>query len=214
MIFQDRREAGELLAKELLKKKLVGSKFLVASIPRGGVVVGNEIASKLKLAHTVLVVKKLGAPYNSELAIGATASFGRPVLDRWLIRDLSVSRDYLKKETATKKKEARSREKLLGISLNGAKFKGKSVIVADDGIATGQTMKMAAKILRQFGTSRIILAVGCMPSANVEEVKKDFDEVICPCVSSDFMAVGQFYRDFRKVEDAEVKDILDESSND
>lgn len=208
MIFENRREAGEILAKEILEKKLDTKNCLVISIPRGGIIVGNVIASRLRLPHAVLVIKKLGAPYNSELAIGATASFGEPVLDRWLIKDLSISQKYLKKEIATKKKEAKAREKLLSVDVVPERFKKKIAIVVDDGIATGQTAKMAAKILRQLGVSKLILAVGCMPTANLEEIKKEFDEVICPCISSSFMAVGQFYRDFRPVEDSEARNIL------
>ena len=208
MVFANRSEAGELLAREFKKRNLNFSQTLIIAIPRGGILVAGEIAAALNSALTVLVIKKLGAPNNRELAIGATASFGKPVLDRWLIADLNVSGDYLKKEVATKKKEAKAREKFLGVEITGEKFRGKVAIVVDDGLATGQTAKMAAKVLRTFGVRKLILAVACAAPSVIEEMKKEYDEVICLQISPEFMAVGQFYRDFSPVEDEEVKEIL------
>ena len=208
MIFNDRQYAGEVLAKKLLKFKFDLKKSIVAAIPRGGIVVGVRIANLLKLPLFPLVIKKLGALGNLELAIGATASFGKPVLDRWLIAELKISGDYLKKETASRKKEALAREKFLGVDISKINVSGKVVIVVDDGIATGQTVKIAGKILRQLGAEKLILAVPCAPPSALEAVKAEYDEIICPEVSEDFMAVGQFYRDFRPVEDSEVKKIL------
>ncbi|KKR76312.1 hypothetical protein A3B52_00225 [Candidatus Curtissbacteria bacterium RIFCSPLOWO2_01_FULL_41_28] len=208
MIYANRQHAGEILAKKFSELKLDKKKSIVAAIPRGGVVVGQVIAEKLGIRQTVIVIKKLGAPQNPELAIGATASFGKPVLDRWLIADLDVSGDYLKKEIIKKKKEAFSRERLLGVKLIPSKFKAKIVIVVDDGLATGQTAKAAAKIIRKFGPKKLILGVACAAPSTLDLVKNDYDEVICPLVSSDFWAVGQFYRDFRPIDDIKVKDYL------
>ena len=206
MIFADRTHAGQILAQKLKVLKIGNAS--VAAIPRGGVVVASEIARVYKLPIFPLVIKKLGAPANPELAIGATASFGKPVLDRWLIADLGVSSDYLKAETLKKRKEARAREKSLGVELANIDFIGKTVIVVDDGMATGQTAKLASKILRQFGVGRLILAVGCAPTSAVEMIKADYESVICPEIRDDFMAVGQCYRDFRPIDDEEVKRIL------
>src|SRR3972149_2072470 len=210
MIFANRQHAGEILAKKFSELKFAKKRSIVASIPRGGVVVGQVIAEKLGIGQTVIVIKKLGAPQNPELAIGATASFGKPVLDRWLIEDLKISSDYLKKEIIKKKKEAFSRERLLGVKLIPSKFKAKIVIVVDDGLATGQTAKAAAKIIRKFGPQQLILGVACAAPSTLDLVKNDYDEVICPLVSSDFWAVGQFYRDFRPITDEEVIKILNE----
>ena len=208
MIFEDRIHAGEILAKNLAKLKLDPQKSTVAAIPRGGVLVGEVIASKLKIPLTVIVIKKLGAPFNPELAIGATAAHGKPVLDRWLIADLSVSGDYLKKEIIKKKKEAAAREKNLGIVLEPDQYKGKVVIVVDDGVATGQTVRAGAKIIRTFKPAKLYLAVGCASPQVIDQLHEDFDKIICPAISADLMAVGQFYRDFRPVEDEEVKFLL------
>src|SRR3989344_5360351 len=169
MVFADRHEAGEILARKLAKSNLDPSKTLIIAIPRGGILVAEEIATSLNAPLTVLVVKKEGA---------------------------------------TKKKEAKAREKFLNIEIQIEKFKGKTAIVVDDGLATGQTAKMAAKVLKQFKVSKLILAVPCAAPSVINGLKKDYDEVICLEVSSEFMAVGQFYRDFSPVEDEEVKKIL------
>ena len=208
MAFVDRQHAVEVLAKEIQRFKFNPKKTVVTAIPRGGVAVGKMVAEILDLALFPLVIKKLGAPNNKELAIGATASFGKPVLDRWLIAELKVSNDFLKKETASRKKEAQAREKFLGIDISKINMSGKTVIVVDDGIATGQTVKIAGKILRQLGATELILAVPCAPPSALEAVKAEYDEIICPEVSEDFMAVGQFYRDFRPISDDEVKQLL------
>ena len=208
MIFADRIHAGQVLAQKLRNFNKDLNAAIVVSIPRGGVLVGVQIAKIYKLPIFPLVIKKLGAPNNNELAIGATASFGKPVLDRWLIADLDVPSDYIKQEVLNKRREAKAREKFLGIKIEPKKFEGKTIIVVDDGLATGQTAKMAAKILKQLGSGKLILAVPCASSTVIREIRKDYNEVICPQIRDDFAAVGQFYRDFRPVEDEEVKQLL------
>ena len=208
MIFENRRQAGEILTKKLSKLKLKAQNSVICAIPRGGVLVAKQTAQKLKIPLKVIVIKKLGAPTNPELAIGAVASFGKPVIDRLLTKDLGVNPNYIKKEVYNKKREARVREKFLGIKLEPKDFENKLVVVVDDGLATGQTAKMAAKILRQFNAAKLILAVPCGATSVVNEMAKDYDQVVCSEVRDDFMAVGQFYRDFRPVEDSEVKELL------
>lgn len=208
MIFDDRVHAGQILADLLENAKIDFKNSLVAAIPRGGVAIAVQIAKRFKLSLFPLVIKKIGAPANPELAIGATASFGRAVIDRWLVRDLDIGADYLKKETLKKKREAKHRETFLGADISKLDFKNKAVIVVDDGLATGQTAKMAAKVLRQFGAGKIILTVPCAPASIIKQLETDYDKIICPEVRDDFMAVGQFYRNFQPVEDSEVKRIL------
>lgn len=208
MIFSDRQEAGALLADEISKLKLDFKNVTVAAIPRGGIVVGAAVAARLSVPLRALVVKKLGAPTNPELAIGAVTSHGAPVLDRWMISELGVSGDFLQKEIRTKKKEAAVREKFLGSVPSEEEFRDKAVIVVDDGLATGQTAKAAAKILRQYNVSSLILAVPCATPATVDLLKDDFDQIVCLVRDVNLEAVGQYYRDFHPVEDEEAKQIL------
>ncbi len=208
MLFENRTHAGEQLAKKLSRLKLKPREAVVVGIPRGGVVVANVIARGLQMPLKVVIIKKLSAPANPELAIGAISSHGLPVLDRWLIADLGISSDYLKKEIIKKRKEARSREKFLQAPITNGDFEGRTVIVVDDGLATGQTARAAAKILKAAKAAKIILAVPCASPGTLEAVGGDFDKIVCLEERADFWAVGQFYRDFRPVSDEEVKQIL------
>lgn len=212
-IFDNREQAGELLATEISKLKLSLMNVTVVAIPRGGVVVGAAISRKLGVPLTVLAIKKLGAPTNPELAIGAVASHGEPVLDRWLIADLGISGDFVKKEVRTKRREAAAREKFLGLALVRSEFEDKVVVVVDDGLATGQTAKAAAKILRQNKVSKLILAVPCASPVTVDFLKDDYDQIVCLIEDPNLEAVGQYYRDFRPVADSEVKELLQSIDN-
>jgi predicted phosphoribosyltransferase len=208
MIFDDRYQAGELLAKKLSKLRLDPQKTVIFAIPRGGIIVGWAISQLLKIPLTCIVIKKLGAPTNSELAIGATAAFGKPVLDRWLIGDLKISPAYLKGEIVKKRKEAQLREKFLGCKISATQFKSKNIIVCDDGLATGQTARAAVRIIKTFSPKKVILAVPCGSPSVVTSMKEEYDKVICLAERVDFWAVGQFYNDFRPIEDEEVLGIL------
>lgn len=207
--YLNRQQAGQELAKELQKLKLNPQKSIVCAIARGGVVVGQEVSRKLGIPLRVIVIRKLGAPGNPELAIGAVSALGKPVLDWWLIGELGVKSSFIKKETSKKREEAEKREKFLGVKLGKKDFVGKTVIVIDDGLATGQSARAAARLLAGFGVKKLILAVPCGFPGELEKLKDDFAKVICLKTSYDFRAVGQFYRDFRPVEDQEVKELLD-----
>ncbi|MBI3282541.1 phosphoribosyltransferase [Candidatus Curtissbacteria bacterium] len=206
--FDNREHAGRLLGDETSKLKLDLQNTVVAAIPRGGIMVAAAVRARLGVPFTALVIKKLGAPANPELAIGAVGAHGSPVLDRWLISELSVPADWLKKEIRTKRKEAAAREKFLGAGSREEEFMGKTVIVVDDGLATGQTAKAAAKILRQYGASGLILAVPCANPSTIDLLRDDFDQIICLIADPNLEAVGQFYIDFRPVEDKEAKQLL------
>ena len=208
MIFNDRFHAGKILAQRLLKFNINLKNTRVAAIRMCGVAIAVIVADTLGVSIYPLVIKKIGASQNPELAIGACASWGKPVWDRWLIADLKISADYLKKELLNKKREAQAREKFLDVKISPAKFKGKIVIVIDDGLATGQTVIAASKIIRVFEPKELILAVPCGSPAVLEKVKADYDKVICIEQSADYWAVGQFYKDFAPVSDSEVKEML------
>lgn len=208
MVYENREDAGFELANELKKLKLFPKKTIVVGIARGGVVVARVIADILKLPFVALVVKKIGAPYNPELAIGAVGSAGKPVLDKELIQELGIGADYVKNQVWKMRQEAKAREKFLGIKIKKSDIGKKVVIVADDGLATGQSAKAASLILKSLGAKKLILAVPVSAYSTLEFLTKYWDKIICPTKVTDFMAVGQFYRDFRSVADEEVKKLL------
>jgi len=208
MIYENREDAGFVLATELRKLKLFPKRTIVVGIARGGVVVAKVIADILKLPFFVLVIKKIGAPYNTELAIGAVGSVGKPVLDKELVKELGVEADYVRNQVSKMRLEAKARGKYLGIKITRDTVLGKNIVVVDDGLATGQTAKAAALILKSLKAKKLVLAVPVSAYSTLEFLEKYWDRIVCPTKVTDFMAVGQFYRDFGPVTDEEVKKLL------
>ena len=204
--FSDRVEAGKQLGKALAGH--AGSNGLVLAIPRGGVVVGYEIAQALHLPLDVIIPHKLGAPYNPELAIGAIAEDGSAVLDDNLIAYLDISRDYIAKESELQKKEIERRLGLYRQNVPSPHFKGKDVIVVDDGIATGSTMKAALLSVKNRGARTITVAIPVGPPSTIRELERRADYVVCLYMPEDFQAIGQFYDDFSQTTDDEVIELL------
>lgn len=206
MIFEDRRQAGKLLSRELSDYQN-RSDVLVLAIPRGGVVVGIEIARELQVPLDVVVTKKIGAPGNEELAIGAVAEDGEPIFDQELVERLRVTSSYLKKSTLkVHRKIADYIEKFRGGRI--LEVDGKVVIVTDDGVATGSTMEAALSWLRERNPGEIILAVPTAARDSMEKLEKLADRALVLDKPIWFSAVGQFYREFSQVSDEEVKRIL------
>lgn len=205
--FASRKEAGFQLAQVLMTFALKNN-LLVCAVPRGGVVVGGQIAKELKAPLTILPVKKIGAPHNPELAIGAVGPWGKPVLDAQLISVLQIPQIELKKAVKQARSEVKRRIKDYGVAK--PEFAGKIVILTDDGVATGATITTAAKLIRGENPKKIILAVPLAPKSKFAEFKKIFDEAIVLLKPADFRAVGQFYYDFPQVSDSEVKELLNE----
>ncbi len=204
--FSDRVEAGKRLAAEL--KDFRGEKGIVLAIPRGGVIVGYEIAQALNLPLDIIIPHKLGAPDNPELAIGAIAEDGTAILDQNLIAYMGVSREYIAEESERQKKEIQRRLNLYRQGAEEPNLKGQDVIVADDGIATGSTMKAALASLKNRGAATITVAVPVGPSSTIEELKRLADRVICPYTPEYFQAIGQFYSNFTQTTDEEVIELL------
>lgn len=205
-VFANRLEAGKLLAEKLKSPK--GRETVVLGIARGGVVVAYEVAKKLGAPLDVLVVKKIGAPGNPELAIGAVGPQKTVVWDEELSLRLGVGEDY--REYALKQKSAEQKEKEK--TLRGQKplptLAGKMVILVDDGIATGATTEAAVAWIRNQDPKKIILAVPVAPPDSVEKLRSQVDELICLRIEPDFWAVGQFYQEFPQVEDEEVIELI------
>lgn len=206
MVFSDRKQAGELLAEKLSDYK-DRKDVIVLAIPRGGVVVGAEIVRKLNVSLDVVVTKKIGAPDNPELAIGAVAEDGNPIFDQDLLSRLRVESSFQKKATASvhRKIDDYIRKFREGRSLD---VKGKVVIVTDDGVATGSTMEAALSWLKEKGPTEIVLAIPTGARDSMERLEKLADKTICLDKPLWFAAVGQFYREFTQVDDEEVKKIL------
>jgi putative phosphoribosyl transferase len=207
--FTDRADAGKRLASAL--KDFSRKKGIVLSIPRGGVVVGFMIAKALKLPLDVIIPRKIGAPDNPELAIGAVAEDGTAILDNNLIRYLGVSREYIKEETERQKQEIGRRLKLYRQDASYPNLKGFDVIVVDDGIATGSTMKAALASVKNRGAASITVAVPVGAPSTIEELKKTADRVVCLNTPEFFQAIGEFYTDFSQTSDEEVIELMQEN---
>lgn len=210
MLFRDREEAGRLLAQKLKKKikKKEFENFVVVAVARGGVVLGRIIADYFNIPLSVLVIKKMGAPNNPELAIGAVGPKKTVWWDEDLVKSLSVGRKYQKEILKEKEEEVKVLGKILKDNGNKLNFKDKKVIVVDDGIATGTTVLCASKFLRSAMVSSIILATPLIAKETLNSISSYFDMVIALQIPQDFSAVGQFYEDFPQVEDNEVIGLL------
>jgi len=204
MIFNDRRDAGKKLAEKLVKFK--EERPVILAIPRGGVVIGREIANALNAPLSIIVPRKLGAPYNPELAIGAVTRDGSTTLNEELIVSMNVSQSYIEKEKKRQMDEIERRiEKYKTMEIE---LRDRVVILVDDGIATGATMLAAIKSVEKKYPKKIVLAVPVGPPDTIKEMGRGVDEVVCLYTPAFFMAIGSFYRNFEQTTDDEVIEIL------
>ena len=210
--FVDRVDAGKRLAEALAD--FHGKNAVVLAIPRGGVVVGYEIAAALVLPLDVIVPHKLGAPDNPELAIGAVAEDGSMVLDDNLVAYMGVSKGYIDEESERQRQEITRRMTLYREGGPAAEVKGKQVIIVDDGIATGSTVKAALKSVKSRGAKNVTVAVPVGPPNTIQELRSMADRVVCLYMPEDFQAIGQFYEDFSQTSDDEVIKLLKLCRND
>ena len=207
--FSDRVEAGKRLASAM--RDFDGKNGIVLAIPRGGVVVGYEIAKALSLPLDVIIPRKIGAPDNPELAIGAMTEDGTIILDDNLITYIGVQRDYIKAESERQKHEIERRLKLYRQNEPYPSLKGLDVVIVDDGIATGSTMKAALASVKNRGASTVTVAVPVGPPSTIKELKKQAARVVCLYTPEYFQAIGQFYTDFNQTTDEEVIQLLKQS---
>lgn len=205
-LFKDRKAAGKLLAKHLNDYKHKKG-VLVLGIPRGGVVIAKEVAKELKLPLDIIVTRKIGAPDQPELALGAVDPDGEVVWDSKLLADLGFKIDGLRENVEDEVEEIRRREKVYRAGKKSLEIKGKTVILIDDGIATGSTTLSAINYLKRHKVKKIILAVPVASYGTIEDIKRElgkFGEVVVLETPEYFQAVGQFYHDFLPVSDQEV----------
>ncbi len=207
--FRDRVDAGKRLAAAL--KGVAGKEDIVLAIPRGGVVVGLEVAKMLNLPLDLIVPRKIGAPDNPELAIGAITEDGTIILDERLVSNLQVSDEYIKNEGENQRSEIKRRLKLYRGDIPRPNLKNREAIIVDDGIATGSTMKAALASVRKSGAKKVIIAIPVGPPSTIKELEKQADTVICLYTPEFFYAIGEFYEDFSQTEDREVVELLKES---
>src|SRR6266571_4397817 len=207
MLFADRQDAGRLLA-----EKLAGyakrDDVVVLGIPRGGVPVAFEVAVRLSAPLDVFLLRKLGVPGHEELAFGAIASGGVRVLDHETIEALGIAEQDIEQVTTDELKELERREKAYRGEWPVLDVKTKTVILVDDGIATGSSMRAGIRALRQLQPKRIVVAVPVAPAGTCNQLSKEVDEFVCVATPPLFHAIGQFYEDFTQVSDQEVLALL------
>jgi putative phosphoribosyl transferase len=209
--FRDRRDAGRLLAQRL--DAYAGrSDVVVLALPRGGVPVGYEIARRLGAPLDVLVVRKIGVPGHSELAMGAIASGGIQVMDQHTVTTLGISRAMFEAVVAEEREELERRERLFRADRKPLDPAGKIAILVDDGLATGASMAAAIRALRARGPARILGAVPVGPPDTCEALGTLADEMICLAKPVRMYAVGLWYDDFTQTTDTEVRDLLEASA--
>jgi predicted phosphoribosyltransferase len=205
-LFVDRAEAGRSLAEALQVFK--GKNAIVLAIPRGGVVVGFEVARALGIPLDVIIPRKIGAPGNPELAIGAVMEDGTIIMNEELTTFLQVSEDYIKEEGESQRLEIGRRLRFYRGEIPYPDLKNRVVIIVDDGIATGSTVKAALASIRKKGAKTVVIAVPVCPPSSVQELEKEADHVVCLQSPESFMAIGQFYENFTQTTDEEVVRLL------
>lgn len=206
--FNDREEAGRILAQELLKFQLPSSSIVLA-LPRGGVPVGYQVARTLNLPLDVLVVRKLGVPGYEELAFGAIASGGALFLNKGLIRTLRLTAPSVERVIEREKIELKRREQTYRGHRPPIDVRDRTVIVVDDGLATGSTMRVAIQALREQAPERLIVAVPVASAEACAEFGHEVDQLcICARTPEPFYAVGLWYRDFPPTTDEEVRELI------
>jgi putative phosphoribosyl transferase len=209
--FADRAEAGRRLAVEL--RRFEGEHPIVLALPRGGVPVGVEIARALGAPLDLIMVRKIGAPRQPELAIAAVVDGGHAevVVNDEIVRELKVSDSYLKEESARQLDEIERRRRRYFAARERASVTNANVIVVDDGIATGATMQAALRATRRQQPKRLVLATPVAPPDTIERLRPEVDEVVCLDTPRWFAAIGSFYRDFQQVSDEDVVRLLAEA---
>jgi predicted phosphoribosyltransferase len=205
--FPDRAAAGRVLG-EKLTQYAGRDDVIVLGLPRGGVPVAYEVARALRVPLDVFIVRKLGVPGFEELAAGAIASGGVRVLNEDVMRALPNADEIIEAVTKRESAELERREQKYRDGRPAPEIPGRTVILIDDGLATGATMRAAVKALRQRGAAKIVVAVPVGPPDTCKEFEDEADEVVCASAPEFFQAVGQYYEDFSQTSDEEVRELL------
>jgi putative phosphoribosyl transferase len=206
MKFRDRADAGEALAEKLAQNGY-GDNAVVLGVPRGGVMLANNVAKRLGAEFDIVIPRKMGAPDNEELAIGAVMEDGTSYINRYLVNALRIHEEYIEKEKARQAAEIQRRMAVYRkpMSYNVA---GKNAILVDDGIATGATIIASARWLKKHSPAAVIVAVPVAPPQSVELLEQETESVVVLFTPQDFSSVGQFYEEFRPVSDEQVTEVM------
>jgi putative phosphoribosyl transferase len=210
--FSDRSEAGYLLGRYLRSTGLVRENTVVLGIPRGGIIVAREIARTVAADLNIVLARKIGAPGNPELAIGAVTEDGRLFLHPVLVKKLGVSETYIQAEKKRHLQEISRRAELIRHILPALPLSGRDVIIVDDGIATGATMQAGLLAVEGEAPSRLTCAIPVAPEDTLTDLAQEADNVVCYRSPPGFAAVGQFYLNFPQIEDEEVLAIMREEA--
>lgn len=205
--FVDRESAGRALAQKLQHYKGTPD-LLIIGLPRGGVVVAFQVALALQAQLDAFIVRKLGAPYQPELAMGAVAEGGMLLRNDAVVNYLSVSKEFIEETAREQMVEVERRQKLYRGDRAMAKIAGRTVIVVDDGLATGATMKVAVRALKRKEPSKLVIAVPLGAASTCSELKNEADELICLMTPEPFFAVGSWYENFEQTTDQQVRELL------
>lgn len=214
-MFIDRTDAGQRLA-SALRRHLAdirhGGKEIVLALPRGGVPVAFEVAASLGAPLGLLIVRKIGAPYQPELAMGAVASGGVVIRNADIIRMIGISDSAFARATEAAEAELAAKERLYGTGATAEDLNGKTAILVDDGAATGATMRAAIAAVRERGAGRVVVALPTASQEAAAMLARESDDLVCLETPEPYLAVGYWYKDFSQVSDAEVRRLLDKAT--
>ena len=212
MILKDRTQAGIQLAAELLRFK--NRDPVVLALPRGGVPVGFEVARALEAPLDLVLVRKIGAPQQPELAVAAVVDGEKMevVINEDVLEALGLSEDDVREQVKREVEEIERRRRIYLEGRERVRVRGRTALVVDDGIATGATVRAALRAVRRREPSHLVLAVPVAPPETVQLLRREVEEVVCLATPSPFGAIGQFYVDFRQVGDDEVRDLLERAA--
>lgn len=210
--FMDRHEAGKILADQL-KQYAKKDTTIVLALPRGGVPVAYEIARQLSLPLDIFIVRKLGVPGHEELAMGAIATGDITVFNDDILQHLNIPKSAIEQVIQFEKKELRRRDSTYRENKPFPSLEGKTIILVDDGIATGATMRVAIKALQQKNPASIVIAVPVAAFSTYEELSRLVDKIFCPLIPHELYAVGSWYENFSQTSDKEVFELLKKIKN-
>ena len=210
-MFTNRSEAGRILASKLRHYK-GRADVVILALPRGGIRVAYEIGKELEAPVDVFVVRKLGVPGQEELAMGAIATGDVRIINYDVVNELGINQETIDRVTDQERQELRRREQLYRGDRKPPVLAGKSIILVDDGIATGSTMRAAIAALRQLGPARLIVAVPVAAAETYREIGAEVDEIVCPETPEVFFAISEWYERFEQTTDDEVRDLLSKAA--